>query len=71
MEYLIWIGALISVAGIAGLGWCIMYVMKLRKSGLDDATMRARMQTAVIVNFAALGVSTLGLMMVVLGVFLG
>ncbi|WP_439560760.1 hypothetical protein [Roseinatronobacter sp.] len=71
MEYLIWIGALISVAGIAGLGWCIMYVMKLRKSGLDDATMRARMQKAVIVNFAALGVSTLGLMMVVLGVFLG
>lgn len=71
MEYLIWTGALISVAGIAGLVWCIMYVMKLRNSGLDDATMRARMQKAVIVNFAALGVSTLGLMMVVLGVFLG
>ncbi|MDD7970316.1 hypothetical protein [Roseinatronobacter alkalisoli] len=70
MEYLIWTGALISVAGIAGLLWCIVYVMKLRKSGLDDNAMRARMQKAVLINFAALAVSTLGLMMVVLGVFL-
>ncbi|MCC5959959.1 MAG: hypothetical protein JJU08_11525 [Rhodobacteraceae bacterium] len=70
MEYLIWTGALISVAGIAGLVWCIVYVMNLRKSGLDDTAMRARMQKAVMINFAALAVSTLGLMMVVVGVFL-
>ncbi|MBR3370240.1 MAG: hypothetical protein IKG52_06375 [Rhodobacteraceae bacterium] len=70
MEYLIWAGALISIGGIVGLIWCIVYVLKLRKSGLDDAAMRARMQRAVMVNFAALAVSTLGLMMVVLGVFL-
>ncbi|WFE73726.1 hypothetical protein [Roseinatronobacter sp. S2] len=70
MEYLIWTGALISVAGIAGLVWCIVYVMKLRKAGLDETAMRARMQKAVMINFAALAVSTLGLMMVVVGVFL-
>jgi len=44
--------------------------MRLRRKALDDATMRSRMQKAVLVNFAALAVSTLGLMMVVIGIFL-
>ncbi|MGL4414294.1 hypothetical protein [Roseinatronobacter monicus] len=71
MDSLIWIGAANSLAGVVGLGWCIVYVMKLRRQTLDDSEMRARMQKAVIMNFAALGVSTLGLMMVVVGIFLG
>lgn len=70
MENLIWIGAAISMAGVLGLVWCILYVLKLRRAQLDDATMRARMQRAVVINFAALAVSTLGLMLVVLGIFL-
>jgi hypothetical protein len=70
MDTLIWIGAAISLAGVVGLAWCIVYVIKLRKQALDDATLRARMQKAVILNFASLGVSTLGLMMVVIGIFL-
>ena len=71
MATLVWIGAAVSLLGVAALGWCIFYVFRLRKAGLDDATMRARMQKAVLINFAALAVSTLGLMMVVLGIFLG
>ncbi|WP_296476579.1 hypothetical protein [Roseinatronobacter sp.] len=71
MDTLIWIGAAISLAGVAGLFWCIFYVIKLRKQSLEDAELRARMQKAVIMNFAALAVSTLGLMMVVVGIFLG
>lgn len=70
MDALIWIGAAMSLAGVAGLGWCIIFVMKLRKKALEDKEMRARMQKAVIMNFVALGVSTLGLMMVVVGIFL-
>lgn len=70
MELLIWGGALISVIGLAGLVWCIIYVMRLRKQALDDDTMRARMQRAVLINFAALAVSTIGLMMVIAGIFL-
>jgi len=71
MATLVWIGAAVSLLGVAALMWCILYVFRLRKAGLDDATMRARMQKAVLINFAALAVSTLGLMMVVLGIFLG
>lgn len=70
MEVLIWGGAAVSLAGILGLGWCVVYVLRLRRAGLDDATLRARMQRAVLVNFGALAVSTIGLMMVVAGIFL-
>lgn len=70
MDSLIWIGAAISLAGVLGLGWCILYVLKLRRQNLTDAEMRTRMQRAVIANFGALAVSTLGLMIVVIGIFL-
>lgn len=70
MGILIWVGAAVSLAGVLALVWCILYVMRLRRAGLDDATLRARMQKAVLVNFAALAISTLGLMMVIAGIFL-
>ena len=70
MDGLVWIGAAISLMGVIALIWCVVYVMRLRKAELDDTEMRARMQKAVIINFAALAVSTLGLMMVVVGIFL-
>ena len=70
MDMLVWAGAVVSLAGVAGLVWCIVFVVRLRKAGLDEATLRTRMHKAVLVNFAALAVSTLGLMMVVAGIFL-
>jgi hypothetical protein len=71
MQALIWIGAAVSLAGVAGLGYCIARAMKARRSGLDDTAMRAELQTVVVINMAALGVSALGLMLVVAGIFLG
>lgn len=71
MDILIWSGAAISLLGVAGLVWCIVHVMRLRRLSLAESEMRTRMQKAVAVNFAALGISTLGLMMVVIGIFLG
>jgi len=70
MDMIVWAGAVVSLAGVAGLVWCILYVIRLRRQELDETTLRARMQRAVLVNFAALAVSTLGLMMVVAGIFL-
>ncbi|MBN2759534.1 MAG: hypothetical protein JXQ79_03455 [Rhodobacteraceae bacterium] len=70
MEMLVWAGAVVSLAGVIGLVWCILYVVKLRRAALDETAMRAKMHKAVLVNFAALAISTLGLMMVVAGIFL-
>lgn len=71
MQILIAIGALVSLVGVAGLAWCIILALKARKSGLPDDELRARLQHVVVLNMAALGVSALGLMLVVTGIFLG
>ena len=68
---IIWIGAALSVAGIAILIWCIAVVARARRAGLDDAAMRARLHRVVIWNLAALALSGIGLMMVVAGILLG
>lgn len=71
MQALIWTGAVVSLTGVAGLGYCILRATRARKAGLDDAAMRAELQRVVVLNLVALGVSALGLMLVVAGVILG
>ena len=71
MEVLVWIGAAVSLIGVAGLGYCIMLALRARKSGLPEEAMRQALQKVVLYNMGALGVSALGLMLVVLGIFLG
>lgn len=70
MDFLIWIGAALSLAGVAGLLGCILVVIRARRAGLDDAGLRTVMQRVVTLNVVALGVSVLGLMLVVAGIAL-
>lgn len=67
---LIWGGAALSVAGLIGLIWCITKVWRARAAGLDDADMRAVMARVLPLNLAALFVSVIGLMLVIVGIFL-
>ena len=71
MEWLIWLGALVSLIGLAGLVWCIVKVWKARKAGLDDDTLREEIRKVVSLNTGALFLSVLGLMLVVVGILLG
>ena len=70
MDWLIWTGTVVTLAGLAALIWCILGVNRARKAGLPDAELRARLQRAVTLNLAALLLSALGLMMVVVGIIL-
>jgi hypothetical protein len=70
MEWLIWIGAALTLAGVAGLVACIVIAVRARRAGLTGAAMQARLQRVVALNMAALGVSGIGLAMVVAGIFL-
>jgi hypothetical protein len=70
MEWMIGLGALVSFAGIAGLIWCVLLALQARKTAADEDDMRNRLQRVVILNMAALGVSALGLMIVVSGILL-
>jgi len=71
MEALIWIGAAVSLAGLAGLVAVILQVRAARRDNLPEDALRARLQKAVALNMGALGLSALGLMMVVIGIMLG
>ena len=70
MELLVWIGAAISAAGLAGLVWCIFAVARARRSELSEEEMRDRLRQAVTVNMAAFMTSVLGLILVIVGVIL-
>lgn len=70
MESLIWIGTAISLAGLAGIVWCIVAIARARRAGLDDAALRKRLSALVPVNAGALLGSVLGLVLVVAGIFL-
>ncbi|MEM6578045.1 MAG: hypothetical protein AAF678_06100 [Pseudomonadota bacterium] len=70
MTILIWLGAGVTLCGVALLVWCIVKLVGVRRAGHDEATLRAAMQRLVPLNTGALFLSVLGLMLVVLGIIL-
>lgn len=70
MNNLVWIGSGITLIGLVGLVWCILKALAARSAGLDELEMRAALQKVVLINMAALGLSALGLVLVVAGIFL-
>lgn len=71
MEILIWVGAAISFLGLLGLGYCILRVLRAKRAGLDEDTLRAEVAKVVPLNMGALFLSVIGLMLVILGIFFG
>jgi hypothetical protein len=70
MTILIWAGAALTLLGLAGLVACILMAMRARREGLTGPAMQARLQRVVVWNMAALALSFLGLMAVIVGVIL-
>ncbi len=70
-DIVIWSGATISVLGLIGLIWCILRVSRAKRAKLDDDAMREVLRTALPLNLGALFLSVIGLMMVIVGIFLG
>ena len=68
---LIWGGAVLTLAGVAALIWCILAVARARRAGLDDAALRDRMRPVLAVNMGALALSMVGLLLVITGIVLG
>ncbi|WP_305972246.1 MULTISPECIES: hypothetical protein [unclassified Mameliella] len=71
MAALIWGGAALSLAGLVGLVWCIVRVWTARRANLSDEDLRAVVRKVVPLNMGALFLSVIGLMMVILGIFMG
>jgi uncharacterized alpha/beta hydrolase family protein len=70
MEILILIGSILSILGLVGLFWCIKTVLKAKKNATSDEQLRDSLQKIVPLNMAALFLSAIGLMLVILGILL-
>lgn len=71
MEAVVWIGAALTILGLAGIVASVVMVVRARRAGLDEAALRARLSRALPVNVGALLLSILGLLLVLVGVLLG
>jgi hypothetical protein len=71
LDIVIWTGAAISFLGLIGLLWCVLSVARAKRAKLDDDAMRAVLKSAIPLNLGALFLSVIGLMMVIVGIFLG
>lgn len=69
-DTIIWAGAAVTLLGVAGLIGCVIHALRLRRAALSDAEMRDRLRRGVVWNMAALFVSVLGLMLVIIGIAL-
>ena len=70
MEILIWIGSILSLLGLVGLLWCIKTVLRAKKAAVSDEELRMSLQKVVPFNMAALFLSAIGLMLVILGIMI-
>ena len=70
MEWIIWLGAALTVIGVLMLVYCIVIAVKTRKSELPEEQMKAKLQKVVTLNLGALAISALGLMAVIFGIVL-
>ncbi len=70
MAAVIWGGAILTLAGIAGLIFCVVLAMRAKREGLTGVAMEARLRRVVTLNLGALAISALGLMLVIVGVIL-
>lgn len=70
MEILIYIGTILALAGLAGLGYCIRRAVTLRHEAKNGADVTQQLQGLAGINMAALGAAAIGLAMIVVGMLL-
>lgn len=64
------VGILFSLAGLAGILWCIRRAARLRRGDVPDSEVRAELGRLVFAHTAAIGAAFLGLGLLVVGVLL-
>lgn len=70
MSAFLWVGAALTVVGLAGLVWCISKAAALKKSDISDEEAVARLRVLVAANVASVGTAFMGLALVVVGAIL-
>ena len=63
-------GAVLVLAGLGGLAYCIRRGYAIRGAGLPAEEIRASLQRLIAINLASVGTAALGLALVVVGLVL-
>jgi hypothetical protein len=71
MDWLIWTGAVVTLAGLVGLILAIRMALAVRRAGVSEDAARATLHRLVPLNLGSLFLSVVGLMLVVIGILLG
>lgn len=70
MDFLIYIGGVFTLVGLIGLGYCIKMAVAIKREGGDAADATKRLRALVAWNLGAMGMSSIGLAMIVIGLIL-
>ncbi|HET7410994.1 MAG TPA: hypothetical protein VFJ13_12420 [Paracoccaceae bacterium] len=70
MTVFIVLGIVLSLAGLAGVLWCIRRAARLKRAELSDDAAGAELGRIVLVNMAAIGTASIGLGLLVIGLLL-
>ena len=72
MQMMIWGGTAVTLIGVTLLIWCVRLASQVRhNAAANPEAARAALTRVLYWNMAALGIATLGLMVVVIGIILG
>lgn len=70
MNLIAFAGVLLVVAGLGGLGYCILEGYRSRGSGVPAEEVTARLHRLIAVNLGSVALAALGLAVVVVGLIL-
>lgn len=70
MDFLIWGGAVVSFSGLVGLVWCIVKARQAKNAANTEEELNTEIRKLIPWNMGALFLSTIGLMIVIVGIFL-
>lgn len=69
-ETLLWAGAMIAVAGFAGVLWCMLQAVKLRRGARQGADPSAGLRRLITMNMVSVSAAFLGLGVMIVGMVL-
>lgn len=67
MRTLILLGVLLTIAGLAGLAWCIVQGLRIRRAGPPPEEIHARLHRLIALNLGSVALAALGLACLVAG----
>lgn len=70
MIWLVIIGTILTLAGLAGIIWCIFGAARLKRGELPDETVRIELGRLVLWHTAAIAAAFLGLGLLIVGILL-